>query len=32
MATVAEPTVRSDSAILDDVRFELKWDPKISSD
>lgn len=31
MATVAEPTVRSDSAILDDVRLELKWDPKITS-
>ena len=32
MATVAEPTaVRSDSAILDDVRLELKWDPKIAS-
>jgi osmotically-inducible protein OsmY len=31
MATVAEPLVRSDSAILNDVQFELKWDPKITS-
>ena len=31
MATVAEPLVRSDSAILSDVQFELKWDPKITS-
>src|SRR5215218_1284803 len=31
MATIVEPTVRSDSAILDDVRLEIKWDPKITS-
>ena len=31
MATVAEPLVRSDSAILDDVQFELRSDPKITS-
>jgi osmotically-inducible protein OsmY len=31
MATVAETLVRSDSAILTDVQFELKWDPKITS-
>jgi osmotically-inducible protein OsmY len=31
MATVAAPPVRSDKAIHDDVIFELKWDPKITS-
>ncbi|HYZ86244.1 MAG TPA: BON domain-containing protein [Bryobacteraceae bacterium] len=31
MASVAETSVRSDQAILEDVLFELKWDPKITS-
>lgn len=31
MATVAKTLVRSDEAIRDDVLFELKWDPKITS-
>ena len=31
MATVAKTPVRSDDAIRDDVLFELKWDPKITS-
>jgi osmotically-inducible protein OsmY len=31
MPAVAEPTVRSDTAIRDDVISELKWDPKIIS-
>jgi osmotically-inducible protein OsmY len=31
MPAVAEPTVRSDAAIRDDVISELKWDPKITS-
>ncbi len=31
MAALATTTTRSDKAIRDDVIFELKWDPKITS-
>jgi osmotically-inducible protein OsmY len=31
MASVADVKTRSDSAIREDVAFELKWDPKITS-
>src|SRR5882672_10000171 len=31
MATMTASPVRSDTAIRDDVTFELKWEPKISS-
>jgi osmotically-inducible protein OsmY len=31
MPVASEPTVRSDSAIREDVLAELKWDPKITS-
>jgi osmotically-inducible protein OsmY len=31
MASVADVKTRSDSAIREDVAFELKWDPKVSS-
>ena len=31
MAALASTTTRSDKAIRDDVMFELKWDPKITS-
>src|ERR1700682_536360 len=31
MATMTASPTRTDSAIRDDVAFELKWDPKISS-
>src|SRR4029450_8934515 len=31
MATITASPVRSDAAIREDVIFELKWDPKISS-
>jgi len=32
MATMTTSPVRTDSAIRDDVMFELKWEPKIASD
>src|SRR6267154_1433240 len=31
MAALAKPTLRNDDYIRDDVLFELKWDPKITS-
>src|SRR3977135_97240 len=31
MAALAKPTLRNDDYIRDDVLFELKWDPRITS-